>query len=179
MLFNFNLNQALFLALARRECEPLDRALDALPDIPERSQWVNFVRNHDELTLDKLVEDEREDVYRAFAPEDRMRIYGRGIRRRLPTMLGRDRAWIELAYSLLFTLPGTPAFLWGEEIGLGRTSSWRTDSLYERPCSGPTNRTAASPPRRATPSSRRFGGAAKTVTSGSTSRLSATTRTRS
>jgi len=119
MLFNFNLNQALFLALARHECEPLDRALDALPDIPERSQWVNFVRNHDELTLDKLVEEEREDVYRAFAPDERMRIYGRGIRRRLPTMLGGDRARIELAYSLLFTLPGTPALLWGEEIGLG------------------------------------------------------------
>jgi maltose alpha-D-glucosyltransferase/alpha-amylase len=77
------------------------------------------VRNHDELTLDKLVEKEREDVYRAFAPDERMRIYGRGIRRRLPTMLGGDRARIELAYSLLFTLPGTPALLWGEEIGLG------------------------------------------------------------
>jgi trehalose synthase len=119
MLFNFNLNQALFLALARGECEPLDRALDALPDIPERSQWVNFVRNHDELTLDKLDEREREDVYRAFAPAPRMRIFGRGVRRRLPTMLGNDRARIELAYSLLFTLPGTPALLWGEEIGLG------------------------------------------------------------
>jgi trehalose synthase len=118
MLFNFNLNQALFLALARGECEPLDRALDALPDIPERSQWVNFVRNHDELTLDKLDEDEREHVYRTFAPADCMRIYGRGIRRRLPTMLDGDRARIELAYSLLFTLPGTPALLWGEEIGL-------------------------------------------------------------
>src|SRR5215218_3486620 len=119
MLFNFNLNQALFLALARGECAPLDRALDALPEIPERSQWVNFVRNHDELTLDKLDEREREDVYRVFAPDPDMRIYGRGVRRRLPTMLGNDRARIELAYSLLFTLPGTPALLWGEEIGLG------------------------------------------------------------
>jgi trehalose synthase len=118
MLFNFNLNQALFLALARGECEPLDRALDALPEIPERSQWVNFVRNHDELTLDKLDQSERADVYRAFAPDEGMRIYGRGIRRRLPTMLGGDRTRIELAYSLLFTLPGTPALLWGEEIGL-------------------------------------------------------------
>ena len=118
MLFNFNLNQALFLALARGACEPLDRALDALPEIPERSQWVNFVRNHDELTLDKLDQSERSDVFGAFAPDEGMRIYGRGIRRRLPTMLGGDRARIELAYSLLFTLPGTPALLWGEEIGL-------------------------------------------------------------
>jgi trehalose synthase len=125
MLFNFNLNQALFLALARGECAPLDRALDALPEIPERSQWVNFVRNHDELTLDKLDEREREDVYQVFAPDQRMRIYGRGIRRRLPTMLGGDRARIELAYSLLFTLPGTPALLWGEEIGLAENLGLR------------------------------------------------------
>jgi maltose alpha-D-glucosyltransferase/alpha-amylase len=123
MLFNFNLNQALFLALARGECEPLDRALDVLPEIPERSQWVNFVRNHDELTLDKLDLRAREEIYRAFAPDEEMRLYGRGLRRRLPTMLDGDRARIELTYSLLFTLPGTPALLWGEEIGLAEDLS--------------------------------------------------------
>jgi trehalose synthase len=118
MAFNFVLNQALFLALVRMDSGPLDVALDALPEIPERSQWVNFVRNHDELTLDKLSASDREEVFAALAPDEGMRLYGRGIRRRLPTMLAGDRRRIELVYSLVFTLPGSPALLWGEEIGL-------------------------------------------------------------
>src|SRR4029453_15795465 len=78
-----------------------------------------LAKTQDELTLDKLSEAERAEVFAAFAPEERMRIYGRGIRRRLPSMLGGDQRRVELAYSLLFTLPGTPALLYGEEIGLG------------------------------------------------------------
>jgi len=122
MAFNFVLNQALYLALVQGESGPLDRALDALPTIPARAQWVNFIRNHDELTLDKLSEQDRNVVFEALAPDESMRLYGRGIRRRLPSMLGGDRKRIELAYSLLFTLPGTPALLWGEEIGLSEDS---------------------------------------------------------
>jgi trehalose synthase len=118
MLFGFVLNQALYLALARQRSEPLHRALDLLPEIPDHCQWVNFVRNHDELTLDKLSKEERDEVFRCFAPDDSMRIYGRGIRRRLPAMVDGDRARMELAYSLMFALPGTPALLWGEELGL-------------------------------------------------------------
>ena len=119
MLFDFVGNQALYLALVRGEAEPLARALAALPGLPEENQWARFVRNHDELTLDKLSDKEREEVFAAFAPEEDMRIFDRGIRRRLPSMLGGDRRRLELVYSLLLSLPGTPVLLYGEEIGMG------------------------------------------------------------
>jgi maltose alpha-D-glucosyltransferase / alpha-amylase len=83
------------------------------------NQWANFIKNHDELTLDRLTDAEREKVFAALAPDPDMRSFGRGIRRRVPPMLDGDRARIELLYSLLFTLPGTPVLLYGEEIGLG------------------------------------------------------------
>jgi trehalose synthase len=118
MLFGFVVNQALYLSLVRGDSRPLRRALDGLPAIPESSQWANFVRNHDELTLDKLAEDEREEVFDALAPDEGMRLFGRGIRRRLPSMLEGDRRRIELVYSLLLSLPGTPVLLYGEEIGM-------------------------------------------------------------
>ena len=82
------------------------------------SQWANFVRNHDELTLDKLSDDERQEVFDAFGPEPDMQLYGRGLRRRLPSMLGGDERRMRLAYSLLFSLPGTPVLFYGEEIGM-------------------------------------------------------------
>ncbi|HUH07411.1 MAG TPA: alpha-amylase family protein, partial [Egibacteraceae bacterium] len=119
MLFNFVVNQALYLALVREDPEPIRGALRALPQIPEPAQWANFVRNHDELSLDKLTDDEREEVFAQLAPDEGMRLFGRGIRRRLPTMLGGDRRRIELTYSLLFSLPGTPVLFYGEEIGMG------------------------------------------------------------
>jgi maltose alpha-D-glucosyltransferase/alpha-amylase len=83
------------------------------------AQWAQFVRNHDELTLDKLTKAEREEVFSKYAPDETMRIYGRGIRRRLPPMLNNDRRCLELVYSLLLTLPGTPVVRYGEEIGMG------------------------------------------------------------
>jgi glycosidase len=119
MLFNFILNQQVFLALVRRDPAPIVTALGELPEIPEGNQWANFVKNHDELTLDKLTEAEREEVFAALAPDPDMRSFGRGIRRRVPPMLDCDRRRIELLYSLLFTLPGTAVLLYGEEIGLG------------------------------------------------------------
>ena len=94
-------------------------ALGEQPEIPEANQWANFIKNHDELTLDKLTEAEREVVFAALARDPDMRSFGRGIRRRVPPMLDGDRRRIELLYSLLFTLPGTPVLLYGEEIGLG------------------------------------------------------------
>jgi hypothetical protein len=78
-----------------------------------------FVRNHDELTLDKLSDAEREEVFAAFGPDPDMQMYGRGLRRRLPTMLGGDPARIRMVYSLMFSLPGTPVLFYGEEIGMG------------------------------------------------------------
>jgi maltose alpha-D-glucosyltransferase / alpha-amylase len=80
------------------------------------------LRNFDELDLERLDDEEREAVYRAFAPEQTMRIFGRGIRRRLAPMLGEARRY-RMAYSLLFSLPGTPLFMYGDEIGMGEDLS--------------------------------------------------------
>ena len=77
------------------------------------------MRNHDELTLDKLPEDERQEVFARFGPDEDMQLYGRGLRRRLPTMLGGDERAVRMAYSLAFSLPGSPVLFYGEEIGMG------------------------------------------------------------
>ncbi|MEW5929025.1 MAG: alpha-amylase family protein [Gemmatimonadota bacterium] len=119
LLFNFILNNYLFAALARESASPLREALALLPSCPPASQWANFVRNHDELNLDRLPEAYRQSAFDAFAPDPSTRIYGRGIRRRLPPMLEGDRRRLELVYSLLFSLPGTPVLRYGEEIGMG------------------------------------------------------------
>jgi maltose alpha-D-glucosyltransferase / alpha-amylase len=89
------------------------------PHIPPTGQWATFLRNHDEVDLSRLTPNERDDVFKAFGPEQDMQLYGRGIRRRLAPMLGGERARLELAYSLQFTLPGTPVLRYGEEIGMG------------------------------------------------------------
>jgi trehalose synthase len=118
MLFSFTVNQAMYLALARSDARPLAAALEALPPIPPDCQWANFVRNHDELTLDKLSDEERQEVFAAFGPEPEMQLYGRGLRRRLPGMVGGDPRRMRLSYSLMFSLPGTPVLFYGEEIGM-------------------------------------------------------------
>jgi maltose alpha-D-glucosyltransferase/alpha-amylase len=118
MILSFTINQALYLALAREQAAPLEEALRALPPIAIENGWANFVRNHDELSLDKLSDEERQEVFAAFGPDEGMQIYGRGLRRRLPTMLGGDERRMRLAYSLMFTLPGIPTLFYGEEIGL-------------------------------------------------------------
>lgn len=123
MLFNFILNQQLYLALVRGSADPIIKAFKAAPAIPKTGQWANFLRNHDELSLDKLTTEEREEVYAALGPEPEMQIYNRGIRRRLAPMLKNDRRCLELMYSLLFTLPGTPVIWYGEEIGMGEDLS--------------------------------------------------------
>ena len=119
MLLNFYLNNHIFLALARKEATPVERALEKLPQTSIKEQMGIFIRNHDELDLERLTDQERNDVYSAFAPEENMRIYGRGIRRRLAPMLHNDRKCIELVYSLLFSLPGTPVLRYGDELGMG------------------------------------------------------------
>src|SRR5690606_8068873 len=119
MQFDFVGMQALYLSLARHDAAPLTEALRARPRLPNELQWANFVRNHDELTLDKLSEEERQEVFDAFGPEPEMQVYGRGIVRRLPTMLEGDPRRIRMVYSLLFSLPGTPVLFYGEEIGMG------------------------------------------------------------
>jgi trehalose synthase len=119
MLFAFPLMQRMYLALARQERAPLVGALEELTRGSDDSQWAIFVRNHDELTLDQLSDDEREEVFAAFGPDESMQLFGRGLRRRLPTMLDGDQQRIRLVYSLLFSLPGTPVLFYGEEIGMG------------------------------------------------------------
>jgi trehalose synthase len=118
MLFAFTVNQAIYLSFARGRAQPIRDALRALPEIPDSCQWAHFARNHDELTLDKLSEDERGEVFAAFGPDPDLQLFGRGLRRRLPTMLGNDADRIRLAYSLVFSLPGTPVLFYGEEIGM-------------------------------------------------------------
>ena len=119
MQFDFEAMQRMYLSLARSDARPLAETLARRPVLEPEMQWANFVRNHDELTLDKLSDAEREEVFDAFAPEDWMRVYGRGIARRLPPMLGGDPRRVKLVYSLLFSLPGTPVLFYGEELGMG------------------------------------------------------------
>jgi maltose alpha-D-glucosyltransferase/alpha-amylase len=119
MMFSFGLNAKLWLALARCDAEPLIESLGSMPTLPAMAQWATFLRNHDELDLSKLTDEQRRDVMAAFAPKQDMRIYGRGIRRRLASMMNGDRARIELAYALQFSMPGTPVLRYGEEIGMG------------------------------------------------------------
>jgi maltose alpha-D-glucosyltransferase/alpha-amylase len=119
MLFNFQANQNLFYALATADSRPLIKALKATRPRPATAQWGQFLRNHDELDLGRLSDEQREAVFAAFAPHPDMQLYNRGIRRRLATMLQGDRRRIELAYSLIMTLPGTPVIRYGDEIGMG------------------------------------------------------------
>ena len=119
MLFNFMLNQYTMLALARQEASPLMEGMLAPPPVPEACQWATFLRNHDELDLARLTEAQRQEVFAAFGPQKNMQLYGRGIRRRLAPMLDNNLRRLKLAYSLLFSLPGTPVIRYGEEIGMG------------------------------------------------------------
>jgi len=119
MMFNFQANQNLFYALAAGDVRPLQKALKATERRPKTAQWGMFLRNHDELDLGRLSQQERQTVFNAFGPESDMQLYDRGIRRRLAPMLEGDRRRIELAYSLMFTLPGTPVLRYGDELGMG------------------------------------------------------------
>ena len=119
MQFDFMAMQAMYLSLARGDARPLVATLKRRPKLDMTSQWANFVRNHDELTLDKLTESERQEVFDVFGPDRDMQLYGRGLRRRLPGMLGRDERRMKMVYSLVFSTPGTPVLFYGEEVGLG------------------------------------------------------------
>jgi maltose alpha-D-glucosyltransferase/alpha-amylase len=119
MMFNFQVNQNLFYALASADIRPLVKALEATKPRPGTAQWGTFLRNHDELDLGRLTERQRQKVFAAFGPDPEMQLYERGIRRRLAPMLDGDRRRLELAHSLLFTLPGSPVIRYGDELGMG------------------------------------------------------------
>ncbi|WP_062012721.1 alpha-amylase family protein [Aureimonas sp. AU4] len=119
VIFNFPLNQKLFLGLARKDASPVVDFLKALPDIPAVAQWATFLRNHDEIDLGRLEEGEREEVFAAFGPDKGMQLYERGLRRRLAPMLGGDAKRLAMAFSIMLALPGTPVIWYGDEIGMG------------------------------------------------------------
>jgi maltose alpha-D-glucosyltransferase/alpha-amylase len=119
MCFDFVGMQQMYLALARSDAEPLAETLRTRPVPPGDGHWATFVRNHDELTLDKLTDSQRQEVFAAFGPREEHQVYGRGLRRRLPPMLDGDPERVRTVYSLLFALPGTPVLFYGEEIGMG------------------------------------------------------------
>src|SRR3954466_169751 len=119
MMLNFPVNQRLFYALATGDIEPLIWALEQTWKRPRNAQWVQFLRSHDELDLGRPTDEQRDKVFAAFGPKKTMQLYDRGIRRRLTPMLGGDRRRLELAYSLMCTLPGTPVIRYGDEIGMG------------------------------------------------------------
>jgi len=129
MMFNFHVNQHLFYALATTDTRPLVAAMKNTRQRPASGQWGTFLRNHDELDLGRLSEKQRRAVFDAFGPNPEHQVYRRGIRRRLAPMLGGDRRRLELANSLMFTLPGTPVLRYGDELAMGDDLS-----LPERTC---------------------------------------------
>jgi maltose alpha-D-glucosyltransferase/alpha-amylase len=118
MSFHFPLMPRLFMALRMENRFPILDILDQTPEIPESAAWAIFLRNHDELTLEMVTDEERDYMYRVYAHDPRMRI-NVGIRRRLAPLLGNNRREIELLNGLLLSLPGTPVIYYGDEIGMG------------------------------------------------------------
>ena len=118
MAFHFPLMPRLFMAIRMEDRYPVADILQLTPPIPENCQWALFLRNHDELTLEMVTDEERDYMYRVYAQDSHTRI-NLGIRRRLAPLLENDRRRIELMNALLFSLPGTPVIYYGDEIGMG------------------------------------------------------------
>ncbi len=118
MAFHFPVMPRLFMAVQMEDRFPVVDILQQTPAIPETSQWAVFLRNHDELTLEMVTDEDRDYMYRVYARDPQARI-NLGIRRRLAPLMGNDRRRIELMNALLFSLPGTPVVYYGDEIGMG------------------------------------------------------------
>jgi maltose alpha-D-glucosyltransferase/alpha-amylase len=118
MAFNFPLMPRLFMAIRREDQRPITEIMSQMPEIPLSCQWALFLRNHDELTLEMVTDDDRDYMYNEYAKDPRMRL-NLGIRRRLAPLMDSGRHQIELMHSLLFTLPGSPVLYYGDEIGMG------------------------------------------------------------
>ena len=118
MAFHFPLMPRLFMAVRQGLRKPIVEIIQRTPDIPEDCQWCMFLRNHDELTLEMVTDEERDYMYREYASDPRMRI-NLGIRRRLAPLMENDRRKIELLNSILFTMPGSPIIYYGDELGMG------------------------------------------------------------
>ncbi|MCX7882074.1 MAG: maltose alpha-D-glucosyltransferase [Brevinematales bacterium] len=118
MAFNFPLMPRLFMALKTHDVSPIVKIMEGLPEIPSSCQWCNFLRNHDELTLEMVTPEEREYMWKVYAPDPRMRL-NLGIRRRLAPLVDNDERRLRLLHTILFTIPGTPILYYGDEIGMG------------------------------------------------------------
>ena len=118
MAFHFPLMPRMFMAIRQEDRHPITEILRQTPDIPDNCQWAMFLRNHDELTLEMVTDEERDYMYQAYAADPQMRI-NVGIRRRLAPLLENSRRRIELMNALLFSMPGTPVVYYGDEIGMG------------------------------------------------------------
>ncbi|MDR2727838.1 MAG: maltose alpha-D-glucosyltransferase, partial [Chitinispirillales bacterium] len=118
MAFHFPLMPRMFMAIQMEDSFPIVDILRSTPAIPQNCQWALFLRNHDELTLEMVTDEERDYMYRVYAKDARAKI-NLGIRRRLSPLLSNDRRKIELMNILLFSLPGTPIVYYGDEIGMG------------------------------------------------------------
>lgn len=118
MCFHFPLMPRLYMAVRKHDKTPIVEIMERTPDISAGCQWGTFLRNHDELTLEMVTLEEREYMWREYAPEPRMRS-NLGIRRRLATLMDNDRRRIELMHALLLSMPGAPVLYYGDEIGMG------------------------------------------------------------
>ena len=118
MAFHFPVMPRMFMALRREEARPIVEILDRTPPIPDNCQWGIFLRNHDELTLEMVTDEERDYMYAEYARDPRMKL-NLGIRRRLAPLLDGGRDEIELMHAILFSLPGSPVLYYGDEIGMG------------------------------------------------------------
>jgi maltose alpha-D-glucosyltransferase/alpha-amylase len=118
MAFHFPVMPRMFMSLRREEARPILEILDRTPRIPETTQWGLFLRNHDELTLEMVTDEERDYMYAEYARDPRMKL-NLGIRRRLAPLLDGGRDEIELMHAILFSLPGSPVLYYGDEIGMG------------------------------------------------------------
>jgi maltose alpha-D-glucosyltransferase/alpha-amylase len=118
MAFNFPVMPRMFMALRREQCWPIIEIMDQMPAIPRNCQWALFLRNHDELTLEMVTDEERDYMYNEYAKDPRMRL-NLGIRRRLAPLIDNGRRQMEILYSMLLTLPGSPVLYYGDEIGMG------------------------------------------------------------
>jgi maltose alpha-D-glucosyltransferase/alpha-amylase len=118
MAFHFPVMPRMFMALRREEAKPIFEILANTPPVPDTCQWGLFLRNHDELTLEMVTDEERDYMVEEYAKDPRMKI-NLGIRRRLAPLLDNNRAEIELLHAILFSLPGSPVLYYGDEIGMG------------------------------------------------------------
>ncbi|WP_105402516.1 alpha-amylase family protein [Neorhizobium sp. T25_27] len=123
LLLNFMLACYLFAGFAREEAAPINQGLSLLPEPPPGCDWVNFLRNLDELDFSRVPSDLKQSVFEAFASKEEMQVFGRGIRRRVAPMLNGEQRRIELALSIIFSLKGPPLIVYGDEIGIGEDLS--------------------------------------------------------